>query len=724
MQCIFAIWNDGYSEKSCKFANMKQTLPDYIKNNEDLQQILQKQEGSFIKYFTEHLDDNDVNGTWYQRYQDYVFSNYRKVNSIDPDVMLLSLDEQRKKALGGNHMREEFRRRKELEKILSQMPKEAAEVVQEVQHLADGYLAFAFHQHIERCNPDHATDVGFYRSVIEQYSFPDGLFYRCMNIVLKEHHGYGLTEDDQYDAYRILEYRHFYLRRDDCYARLRRAVKEILSKRDVDPQREIDYLVKGVRNFAQHVHTDLYVEAVRSQAKGMKDPEARKETMQRADQRESDGRWLRQQAEESRLEPNTMLFCFACFVDVLKHLSHIWAARLLRYYKIDMHRIEVENDCVMNPNYRPGPDGFDPYYYVDHHYKGETPVECCISDVEQAKELLKRLPEVKSSGTNNEISEEDMEKLKEEIKKYTDTINKQPELVTGIGQLVAKAKFEWYLMNPLICGLSEKWLMDKAIQVIVDTWKEYVSKKDDVCYVKECYTTEYGVDEHGPYSRQVPMIKRLKHFDLERDLKSVRDGELERREVNAKFNRMVSPNAEQEEKPQFNYTEETFKKSAAITDKQLDLVLAELIVIGWMPPTSSQTDFRRLFSGIPGEFFLTWTGKPAQLHDFFDMLTKKKEVKKKKEPGWVTPRGNYLNIVRSHFKDENNKWFGELNHERHIDGTNAILTKLEIVLAYSVDECINMMQTIVREHKDLLENIDLSVKPEHPTNFGRKSKSV
>lgn len=50
---------------------MKQTLPDYIKNNEDLQQILQKQEGSFIKYFTEHLDDNHVNGTWYQRYQDY-----------------------------------------------------------------------------------------------------------------------------------------------------------------------------------------------------------------------------------------------------------------------------------------------------------------------------------------------------------------------------------------------------------------------------------------------------------------------------------------------------------------------------------------------------------------------------------------------------------------------------------------------------------------------------
>ena len=389
-----------------------------------------------------------------------------------------------------------------------------------------------------------------------------------------------------------------------------------------------------------------------------------------------------------------------------------------------MHRIEVENDCVMNPNYRPGPDGFDPYYYVDHHYKGETPVECCISNAEQAKELLKRLPKEETEDSKNKNSGNLASILKDSIMKMVDNINKNPEQITSIGNIIAKAKFDWSFMEAILCGLKEEWLMNKAIQVIVDTWKEYVSKKDDICYVKECYTTEYGIDEHGPYSRRVPMMIRLKHFDLESDLKSVRDGELERREVNAKFNRMVSSNAEQEDEPQFSYTEETFKKSAAITDMQLDLVLAELIVMGLMPPTSSQTDFRRLFSGVPGEFFLTWTGKPAQLHDFFDMLTKKKVVKKKKEPGYVSPRGSYLNIIRSHFKDGNNNWFGELNHERHIDGTDDILAKLEIVLAYSVDECINMMQTIIREHKDLLENIDLSVKPEHPSNYGRKTKSV
>ena len=520
----------------CNFVGMKQTLPDYIKQHENFQLALLKLEDGFIKFFVEHSEDEDVNGTWYQRYQDDVFANYRKANSIDPDVMLLSLGEQRKKALGRSHMREEFRQRKELEKILSQMPKEAAEAVQEVQHLADGYLAFAFHQHIERCNPDHATDVGFYRSVIEQYSFPDGLFYRCMNIVLKEHHGYGLTEDDQYDAYRILEYRHFYLRSDDTYARLRRAVKEILSQREVGPQREIDYLLKGVRNFAQHVHTDLYVESVRSLAKGMKDSKARKEALQRADQRESDGLWLRQQAEESRLEPDTMLFCFAWFVDVLKHLSHIWAARLLCYHKIDMHRIEVENDCVMNPNYRPGPDGFDPYYYVDHHYKGETPVECCISDAEQAKELLKQLPKEETEDSKNKKTGNLASILKDSIMKLVDNINNNPEQITSIGKIIAKAKFDWSFMEAILCGLKEEWLMDMAIQIIEDKWKECTNKKEDCCYQTIGHIPDYGFDGIGMYKKDQP-LKMLKYIDIKKALEGAKEDELKRRKVDEKFNK-------------------------------------------------------------------------------------------------------------------------------------------------------------------------------------------
>ena len=60
--------------------------------------------------------------------------------------------------------------------------------------------------------------------------------------------------------------------------------------------------------------------------------------------------------------------------------------------------------------------------------------------------------------------------LKENIMELVDNINNTPELVSGLGNLVAKSGFEWSFMEAIIRGLKEEWLMDKAILVIVDTW--------------------------------------------------------------------------------------------------------------------------------------------------------------------------------------------------------------------------------------------------------------
>lgn len=83
-----------------------------------------------------------------------------------------------------------------------------------------------------------------------------------------------------------------------------------------------------------------------------------------------------------------------------------------------------------------------------------------------------------------------------------------------------------------------------------------------------------------------------------------------------------------------------------------------------------------------------------------------------------------MNIVCSHFKDKKGKWFKDLNRKRHTDGTKDVLNMLDIVLNYSLDECIRMMGKIAEEHKALLENIDLSVKPEHYSNYGKKIKGT
>ena len=248
---------------------MKQNLPDIIRGNEDLRQALLEQDG-FMKYVTEHIDDGEDSLTLYARYQEHVYAVYRKENSWNPDAQLMSGEELWLVALGAdNHLMKEFRSLKALERSLSGLPEEVADTVR---GFYDGYMAYAWREYFERRNPEHCTDAGLYKVLMEQYLWPNGLAHRCMDIVLKEHHGKGLSEKDQYDYYRIAEYHYFYFDESGrqgklAFNRLRRGVKEWLDGKDDEECRElaIDMLTK-VRKFSQHIYND---EAVCSSNDGL-----------------------------------------------------------------------------------------------------------------------------------------------------------------------------------------------------------------------------------------------------------------------------------------------------------------------------------------------------------------------------------------------------------------------------------------------------------------------
>jgi len=354
---------------------MEKTIDEYIREDKGLRQLLLGQEG-FMKYVVEHIDDDGL--SLFSQYQEQVVVDYRKANMWNSDLQLLSGDELRLKALGpDNHLMPEFRCRKALESLLADQQEEAADAVRA---FYDGYMAFAWREYFERRNPEHATVLGFYKTFMEQFRSPNGLAYLCLKLTLKEHHGEGWTEQDQYDYYRIAEYHYFYL--DWCgphgkraFARLREGVKEWLYGKNGDECRELaEDMLEKVRFFSQHIYNDELVCYTGTKPFPLEDK-----------------RWLRTLVEGFGKKSDTdVMNLLRDFLYLLQEIGRIWAARLLKIHGIDLHQLEKHNASSLRP-YNSKKDGFDYFHYVDHYYTEDNPNTCCVKDCQHAKKLIYNL---------------------------------------------------------------------------------------------------------------------------------------------------------------------------------------------------------------------------------------------------------------------------------------------------------------------------------------------
>ena len=350
---------------------MKQTLPDIIRENKDLLSVMLEQEG-FMKYVAEHLDDDGL--TLYARYQEQVVSDYRKSNMWNPDVQLLQGDELWLKALGpSNHLLPEFRCRMAFENLIAGMPDDTGGTVRA---FYDGYMGYAWREYFEHRNPEHATDLGFYKTLMEQFSHPDGLACRCLELTLKEYHERSWTEGDKYDYYRIAEYYYFYFdmsyrQGKQAFDRLRNGVKAWLEGKSGEECRElaVDMLEKA-RWFSQHIYNDKSVCSLNGVPFPLEDK-----------------KWLREMARSLGKKTGIMAPYFSEFVFLLQEVGRIWAARLLKEHLIDLHTLEKETNSFLMP-YEAGKDGFDYHYYVDHYYTNDSPNTCCVNNNLKAKKLL------------------------------------------------------------------------------------------------------------------------------------------------------------------------------------------------------------------------------------------------------------------------------------------------------------------------------------------------
>lgn len=386
-----------------------------------------------MKYVAEYVRNGGDDGlSLYAQYQEHIYADYRKANNWNGDAQIMSEDEFRLEALGqGNHLKKEFGYRKAVESALSELDEEATDAVRSYY---DGYMAYAWRTDFERRYPQHTTDMGFYQYFMEQFRHPNGLVYRCMELALKEHHGKGWTENDQYDYYRIAEYHYFYF--DSCgphgnraFDRLRRGVKEWLEGKDDEECRElaIDMLEK-VKFFSQHIYND---EAV-CYSNGSPFPI-------------KDKKWLRGLVEGFGKKSDTEIMqLFGDFLFLLQEVCRIWAARLLRYHNTDLHELEKRVYSFLRP-YTPEEDGFDYFHYVDHYYIEDNPNTCCINDSQKAREMLYDLYNIKEDdlSENTDDVAERPEQEKEKTNQSKDESrggDGRPPRVVGSLMLTARAK--------------------------------------------------------------------------------------------------------------------------------------------------------------------------------------------------------------------------------------------------------------------------------------------
>lgn len=469
---------------------MKQKLPDYIRDDENLRQTLLAQKG-FMKYVVEYIMNGGKDGlSLYAQYQEHVYADYRKANTWNGDAQLMSDDEFRLEALGpSNHLEKEFRCRMVFERSISDLPEDAAETARDYY---DSYLAYAWRGFFERRNPDHATDVGFYQYFMEQFQHPDGLAYRSMELAVKDYYGEAWTNDDYYDFYRIAEYYYFYFdikRRTGrlAFDRLRRGVKEWLEGKDNEECRELAIdMLEDVRLFSQTIYNEGYVRYLRDVKYPAEDKAHFALTgkhlnldcfLEGAEERERKGKWLREQINKAPLfKSDSILFYFTEFVFILKDIAHIWAARLLKEHDIDLHKLEEDCRSFLLP-YSPGKDGFDFSYYVDHYYICDSPQTCCVKGRQKAKELLYALYEIKEGDNLTKTADmAELPKLEErEIKepinerrggngKAPRVISHPPKFMT-LKYITHSNKEITEKQNERVKLLYEKWMTPGVTQI-------------------------------------------------------------------------------------------------------------------------------------------------------------------------------------------------------------------------------------------------------------------
>ena len=387
---------------------MKQTIEDYIRQNEYFRQALLKQEGGIMKYWAEH-PDAEFDYKLYDGYEQQIVEAYKRAHCRSREVARLSENELKVKARNWYHLTEkEMHYQAALQPILKNVPDEIKE---QVNRYIDDYLVDADKDYLRCLYPDGMPPAELYKGLITDFGQGHYAFNSLMHM-FREHYTQG--EWVRCERERLDEF--FYWRRVAAtyeyggFKALRQAVEEMLRGKTDEECRQIAIAeMNKVRLFSRVINDD--------------DAEIRLGDHKVTD---ADREWLRGVVRHypllilSNHKVSRLHSSFATYVNLLRDIGQIWAARLLRCHHTDMRELENETGAILFSTWGTDTE-VDNRYYVDRD-EGDTSADCCVYDEEQAEMLLSNLHKI---GNRERLADAGRENVIAE--KITDIANKLEE---------------------------------------------------------------------------------------------------------------------------------------------------------------------------------------------------------------------------------------------------------------------------------------------------------
>jgi len=441
---------------------MKPTLPELIKQNENLRNILLSQEGGIMKYLAEHLEANGT-AELFNDYQNYCVDFFFEKNKWD----LLNVwagDEMRMAALGDNHLRKELGFQSSLKTQLIDMPKDYSNTVLD---FTEQYLAWAYKQNRRRWHPNGMSNSDIYQEVIGMFS-TRGLAYGCMTIILGDHYTNGKVKKDKDD-----QWTEFLIRQWSdqltlaLFGKMRQAVADMLVGKSNEQCRQMAIdTMDNLRNFSQKIYPDAYVKHLRQI-----------NYSEEADRRGRDGEWLRNEANNGireafmdHIKTHSIRFYLANFINIFNEVGRIWAAQLL-VHGVDLKELEKTESCILNPINTPR-------YYVDKYYSNDLPALYCISNIDVAEYYLKKLGHRKTRENYllpaSDIKEDELR----------NKLSKAYNILTEEGFIDRNKTTQICFIEVLMNNTNKKivWLKDPKHTILTTLFKVFLGKSKKYSY--------------------------------------------------------------------------------------------------------------------------------------------------------------------------------------------------------------------------------------------------